>query len=101
MGGEIVSVTSDSPGDIKNAVETHGFEFPWLSDAETNVIEKFGLLHENAVPGKDVARPGIVFVRADGTISGTIQKENYRFPPTGDEILDGFKHAASEPVTSP
>lgn len=101
MGGEIVAVTPDDPADIKAAAEKHGIEFPWLSDAETKVIEKFGLLHRDALPGKDAARPAVVFVRADGTISGTIQTENYRFHAPGDAMMEGFRHARGEPVTSP
>lgn len=96
-----MAVSHDSLEDIQGSVEKHGFEFPWLSDAETNVISKFQLLHENAVPGRDLARPAVVFVRADGTISGSIQVENYRHSVTPEALMEGFEQARGTPVTSP
>lgn len=98
QGGEIVLVTPDQPEDLKRTIDRLGISYPVLADPEFQAIDAYNLRHKDAIPGKDSTRPAIFFVRADGTVSGSIQIENYRKAPTAEEILAGFRQAA---VTSP
>lgn len=96
-GGEIVGFMPDTPEDVKAMVERTGVKFPMLADPDAAVADAFGLRHAEAVPGKDLARPAILFVRADGTVAGTFQPENYRRSVTPEELRTGFAGAVTSP----
>lgn len=96
-GGEIVGFMPDPPEDVKAMVERTGVKFPMLADPDAAVADAFGLLHADAVPGKNLGRPAILFVRADGTVAGSFQPDNYRRSVTPEELRDGFAGAVTSP----
>lgn len=96
-GGEIVGFMPDTAEDVKAMVERTGVSFPMLADPDAAVAAAFGLRHSQAVPGKDLARPAVLFVRADGTVAGSIQPENYRRTLTAEQLRTGFAGAVTSP----
>jgi peroxiredoxin len=96
-GGKIVGFMPDTAEDVKAMVERTGVKFAMLADPDAAVAEAFGVRHAQAVPGKDLARPAVLFVRADGTVAGSFQPDNYRRTVTAEELRAGFAGAVTSP----
>lgn len=97
QGGEIVAVTADSPEEVKAAAEKAGIKFPLLADPEFKAVDHFGMRHAGGRPDRDTVRPGIFFIRTDGTVAESIQPESYRFTATVEEIRAGFERLVTTP----
>ena len=97
QGGEIVAITADTPDDVKAAAEKAGIEFPFLADPDFKAVDHFGMRHEGGRPDRDAVRPGIFFLRPDGTVVDSIQPETYRFTATAEQIRQGFARAVTTP----
>ncbi|MCA8912018.1 MAG: redoxin domain-containing protein [Planctomycetes bacterium] len=93
QGGEIVVITPDQPDALKKIADKFELKYPMLADPEFKAIDAYQLRHKEAVPGKDSARPAVFFVRADGTVSSSLQPDNYRLVFTADDLRAGFKQA--------
>jgi peroxiredoxin len=97
QGGEIVAFVGATQDEVKAATEQHGLEFPVLADTDFAAADHFGMRHSDALPDRDAMRPGIFFVRGDGTVAGSIQEETYRHVATGEQIRAGFARAVTSP----
>ncbi|MCC7508297.1 MAG: redoxin domain-containing protein [Planctomycetes bacterium] len=93
-GGDVVAITSDTPEEIKTAADRYGFTFHICADPELVAITAWGVKHEEGLPGKDIARPAVFFVRADGTLAHSIQPDNYRRHFKAADYLAGFALAS-------
>jgi alkyl hydroperoxide reductase subunit AhpC len=58
-GSEVMAISSNSPEDHEKLAKKIGAAFPILSDPSGETFRRYGILHENAIPGFDlpVARP--------------------------------------------
>lgn len=97
QGGEIVAITADSPEEVKAAAEKAGIKFPFLADPEFKAVDHFGMRHAGGRPDRDAVRPGIFFIRPDGTVAESIQPETYRYTATDVEIREGFQRLVTTP----
>lgn len=69
-------------------------EFPVLADPELKMIDAFGMAHREAMPGRNGARPGFLFIRSDGTVADERYPETYRDTVTAERMMAGFYLAA-------
>ena len=97
QGGEIVAITAGTPEEIKESAEKAGIEFPFLADPDFKAVDHFGMRHAGALPDRDAVRPGIFFVRPDGTVNESIQPDSYRFTATDEDIRAGFSRLVTTP----
>lgn len=85
-GASIVAISRDKVEENKATVEKMKLPFPLLADPELTVVKALGLMHEKGGPKGDVARPGTILVKRDGTIAWTWMASNIRERPAPDEI---------------
>lgn len=90
---------AEDPGPVKELAENLGIEFPLLADPDLAIIDEFGMAHRDALPDRDAARPGVLFVRPDGTIADARFADNYRFTMTAEKFRVGFRNAAESVTT--
>lgn len=97
QGGEIVAITGGTQEEVKAAAEKAGIKFPFLADPEFKAIDTYGMRHKGALPDRDAVRPGMFFVRPDGTVHESIQPESFRFTATDEQIRAGFERLVTTP----
>lgn len=79
----IVTVSTDTPGEIAAGRHRHGLKATMLSDRDLRVTDLFGLrnmgLH-SGIPGKAKALPvpASLLVNSEGTVVWMDQSENYQ-----------------------
>jgi peroxiredoxin len=64
-----VAISVDSPDESRALMQKAGYTFPFLSDANAEVIRRYDIVHKGAgVGGRDVARPAEFLVDRNGLI---------------------------------
>jgi hypothetical protein len=53
--------------------------------------------HPDALPDRDAVRPGVLFVRADGTVAHELMPASYRQMLTAEDLKAGFAKAVTSP----
>jgi peroxiredoxin len=82
----------DSPEQSHDLCKKAGFTFPFLSDAKTEAIRKYDLLHVGAgVNGHDVARPGEFLVDSNGLVRWVNLTEDLRVRARAEEFIQQAK----------
>ena len=88
---EILAISSDQPEQGTEIAEAYGIEFGLLADPELQVIDAFGLRHENGGIAGDVARPATFILDREGRIVWRDLTENWRVRPRADQLLEALK----------
>jgi peroxiredoxin len=88
LGVVPVAISVDSPEESRDLCKKAGFTFPFLSDPNTEAIQKYDLLHAKAgVNGHDVARPGEFLVDSTGVVRWVNLTEDFRVRARAEEFL--------------
>ncbi|MBX3475342.1 MAG: redoxin domain-containing protein [Planctomycetes bacterium] len=92
-GAAAVAVCGESQDVVKAGAEKAGLKFSVIGDSDLAIIDAWGLRHNDAVPGKNTARPAAFFVTAEGKVARAIQPDNYRTRMDAAAIRDGLRLA--------
>jgi len=65
--------------------------FPLLSDADEQVIKRYGLVHEKGNGDLDIPRPAELLLDGKGIIRWAMFTDNIRVSPHPDALLDAAK----------
>lgn len=64
-----LAISVDTPDESRALMRKAGYTFPFLSDANADVIRRYDILHEGAgIGGHDVARPAEFLVDRNGIV---------------------------------
>lgn len=61
--------------------------FPLLSDAEEQVIKRYGLLHHKGHGEADIARPAVLLLDGQGVIRWAMFTDNFRVRARPEALL--------------
>lgn len=61
--------------------------FPLLSDADEQVIKRYGLLHEKGAGDTDIARPAVLLLDGQGVIRWAMFTDNFRVRAHPEALL--------------
>ena len=61
--------------------------FPLLSDADEQVIKRYGLVHEKGHGDADIARPADLLLDGQGVIRWVAFTDNFRIRPHPETLL--------------
>lgn len=65
----LVAISDDPPATHREHRRRQGYTFTFLSDASSEVIRRYDLVHEGGGPeGRDTARPAEFLIDATGTV---------------------------------
>lgn len=92
MGGEVVGISVDAPGQNRKLVVTHGLEFLLLSDPNLEAIDLFGVRHKGAsLSGDDIARPATFVLDREGRVAWRQLTDNLRIRLRPETVLAELK----------
>lgn len=96
-GIRVVGISVDTPEINQRQCQKRGYTFPLLSDAKTEVIRRYGVLHPGAGPkGADIARPAEFLIDSAGTIRWVNLTENIAVRARPDQVLKAFDQSRSD-----
>lgn len=76
LGGQVFGITVDSPFATEKFRETERIPFPILSDFNKDVARAYGVLHEDLMGLKGVAKRSVFVIGRDGKIAYRWVTEN-------------------------
>ena len=91
-GVEILAISVDSPEESQKLCKDRGYTFPFLSDANAQVIRQYGVLHPHGgEDGRDIARPAEFLVDRSGVIRWENLTDDLRIRARPQMALDAIK----------
>jgi len=95
-GVQIVTVSTDTPAEIRSGRRKHGLQAVMLSDRELQVTDRFGLRNQgfhSGMPGgaKALPVPTSILADAKGTVLWMDQSENYQRRSDPDFVLGALR----------
>jgi peroxiredoxin len=87
-----VAISVDSPSESQDLCRKAGYTFPLLSDANTDAIRRYDLLHKGAgVNGHDIARPAEFLIDSSGVIRWINLTDDLRVRARPEQMLQAAK----------
>lgn len=84
----LVGVSYDSPEILKFFTERHAITYPLISDPQSEIIQRFGVLNPTATGfTKGMSYPGFVYVSSGGVVQETFFEEDIHTRFTGNNVL--------------
>jgi peroxiredoxin len=84
----LVGVSYDSQDILKFFTERHAITYPLISDPQSEIIQRFGVLNTAATGmNKGMSYPGFVYVNPEGRVQQTYFEEDIRTRFTGNNLL--------------
>lgn len=90
-GWPVAALSYDSPEILADFKSENGLSYALLSDADSAMIDAFGLRNTGAKAGSrfdGIPHPAVVFVRADGTVAAVLREEGYKDRPQAEVIVE-------------
>lgn len=70
-----------------------GFNFPLLSDADHRVIDRYGLLNEQA--RRPIPHPATYVIDREGVVRWKFVEVDYKVRPSNEDVLEQIRKAAA------
>jgi len=87
-----VAISVDKPEESRDLMRKAHYTFPFLSDANAEVIRRYDILHKGAgVGGRDVARPAEFLVDRNGVVRWRNLTEDLRVRARPEAMLAAAK----------
>lgn len=86
MGANVLGISVDGIFSHKAFKEANGIEYPLLSDWDKTVIEDYGIVHEDFVGMKEVAKRSVFVIDTDRTVVYVWVSEDPGKLPPFDEV---------------
>jgi hypothetical protein len=89
-GVNVASISYDSPDILSRFADQYHITYPMLSDHDSLIIHKFGILNTNVPPGTrfyGIPFPGQYLLAPDGTVRNKLFLPDYQTRPTASEVL--------------
>jgi len=93
---EILAVSVDPPEKLQMMIDRISKEdglqpdFPFLSDPDHHVIDRYGLFNPAESKGRPVPHPTTLIVDRDGVVRWKFVEVNYKIRPSNEDILAGL-----------
>ena len=99
-GARIVAISVDPVEVTRKHAAKQGYTFTFLSDANTEVIRRYDLLHPREGPeGTDIARSAEFVLDAGGTVRWAYITQGDNVRPTGAKVLKVLEQLDAESAT--
>jgi hypothetical protein len=89
-GVNVASISYDSPEILVRFADQYHITYPMLSDRDSLIIHKFGILNTNVPPGTrfyGIPFPGQYLLTPDGIVRDKLFLPDYQTRPTASEVL--------------
>lgn len=103
-GVTVLAVSPDPPQALVDFAGEQGVTFPLLSDADSSVIRRFGILNTLIDPGEPfygIPFPGIYVTDREGMVTAKFFRRYYRERETAETVLHDGLHLPVDMSTNP
>ncbi|MEB3778689.1 MAG: peroxiredoxin [Desulfurococcales archaeon] len=83
----VVGISVDSPWCLKEFKDKNRLQFPLLSDYNREVIEKYGIVLDEVLGLRRLAKRAVFIVKPDGTVAWKWVSDDPRVEPDYDEVI--------------
>ncbi len=93
----------DSPDDLRKMVDRISKEdgvlpdFPFLSDPDHQVIDRYGLFNKDDPRGREITHPATFVIDRSGVVRWRFVEVDYKVRPSNEEILRALAALSSGP----
>ncbi len=94
LGADVVGISVDSPFVARKWGEEIGAPFPILSDFNRDAVSAYGILHEELIGLRGVARRSVFVVDGTGRVRYAWVAEDPGVLPPFDEVVQAVRAAA-------
>ncbi len=94
LGADVVGISVDSPFVNQKWGKEMGAPFPILSDFNKDAASAYGVLEEELIGLRGVARRSVFVVDGDGRVAYTWAAENPSILPPFDEVVEAVRKVA-------
>ena len=90
---EILALSVDSPEDLQRMVDRISDDdglvprFPFLTDPDHRVIDRYGLYNPDDPRGRQIAYPATFVIDMEGVVRWRFVEVDYRVRPTNTDVL--------------
>ena len=98
-GFPVVTLSYDSPAQLKAFAEKHDISIPLLSDTDSRLIRALGILNDNYSPGErgyGIPDPGLMVVNSAGEVLATFAEPNYKNRPKPETVLERLRQLGQD-----
>jgi peroxiredoxin len=91
---QILALAVDNPEDLQKMVDRisqdDGIvpEFPFLTDPDNSVIDRYGLFNDGDPRGRQLTHPATLLIDKEGVVRWKFIEVDYRVRPTNEDVLD-------------
>ena len=87
-----MAISVDPPDVSRDWCKKIGYTYPFLSDADTAVIQRYGILHKGAgMGGHDIARPAEFLLDRDGIVRWRNLTEDLKVRARPEQMLEAAR----------
>jgi peroxiredoxin len=92
-GTQILAISADAPEDLQRMVDRISADdqlaprFPFLTDTDHRVIDRYGLFNPDDPRGRQIAHPATFLIDRQGIVRWKFVEVDYRVRPGNEEIL--------------
>ncbi len=88
LGVRPVAISVDPADKTRGLCQRRGYTYVFLSDPNTEVIRRYGVLHAGAgIKGHDIARPAEFLVDSSGTVRWVNLTEDFRVRARPEQLI--------------
>ena len=88
-----MAISVDTPEQSRDLCKKAGYTYPLLSDASTETIRRYDLLHKDAVEkGRDIARPAEFLIDRNGIVRWRNLTENFRVRARPEQMIEAARN---------
>jgi peroxiredoxin len=93
---QILALSVDSPEDLQRMVDRISVDdnmaprFPFLTDPDHGVIDRYGLLNDADPRGREIPHPATFLIDKEGVVRWKFLEVDYRVRPSNEEVLEAL-----------
>jgi peroxiredoxin len=93
----VAAISTDPPETLRDHVAKTGWTYSLLSDAKTEAIRSYALVHAGQGPnGTDIPRPAELLIDPSGTIRWVDLTDDYRVRTRPETVLEAFDRLSGQ-----
>ena len=99
---QILALSVDSPEDLQRMVDRISAEdsltprFPFLTDPDHQVIDRYGLFNPDDPSGRQITHPATYVIDTEGVVRWKFVEVDYRVRPGNEDILAALAELSGE-----
>ena len=101
---QILALSVDEPSDLQRMIDKISVDdsvaprFPFLTDSDHRVIDRYGLFNANDPRGRQLTHPATFIIDMDGIVRWKFVEVDYKLRPSNEDLLAALGEMEAEPL---